>query len=109
LRVRSSRRWSPRVLGLTPDEAVIAAAMPHSHRVFRELSRLLGAGPHFAGEQVTLAEMMLAPQLDFLAQSPEWTALTADLPNLVAWFERTISRPSFQATTWDPLLKAVAA
>ena len=100
---------APRVLGLTPDEAAIAAAMPHSHRVFRELSRLLGAGPYFAGEQLSLAEMMLVPQLDFLAQSPEWTALTAGLPNLVAWFDRTISRPSFQATSWDQLMKAVAA
>jgi glutathione S-transferase len=53
--------------------------------------------------------MMLVPQLDFLAQSPEWTALTAGLPNLVAWFDRTISRPSFQATSWDQLMKAVAA
>jgi len=99
----------PRVLGLTPDEAAIAAAMPHAHRVFRELSRLLGDGPYFAGEQLSLAEMMLVPQLDFLAQSPEWTALTAGLPNLVAWFDRTISRPSFQATGWDRLMKAVAA
>jgi glutathione S-transferase len=99
----------PRVLGLTPDEVAIAAAMPHSHRVFRELSRLLGDRPYFAGDQISLAEMMLVPQLDFLAQSPEWSVLTADLANLVAWFERTISRPSFQATTWDQVSKAVAA
>jgi glutathione S-transferase len=99
----------PRVLGLTPDEAVIAAAMPHSHRVFRELSRLLGDKPYFAGDHISLAEMMLVPQLDFLAQSPEWSVLTSGLTNLVAWFERTNSRPSFQATTWDQVLKAAAA
>jgi glutathione S-transferase len=99
----------PRVLGLTPDEAAIAAAMPHSHRVFRELSRLLGDKPYFAGDHISLAEMMLVPQLDFLAQSPEWSVLTSGLTNLGAWFERTISRPSFQATTWDQVLKAAAA
>jgi glutathione S-transferase len=52
---------------------------------------------------------MLVPQLDFLAQSPEWSVLTAGLENLVAWFDRTNSRPSFQATTWDEVIKAVAA
>ncbi|HTV76789.1 MAG TPA: glutathione S-transferase family protein [Steroidobacteraceae bacterium] len=99
----------PRILGLTPDEAAIAAAMPQGHRVFRELARLLGNQPYFAGEEISLAEMMLVPQLDFLAQSPEWTALTAGLANLVDWFQRTNNRPSFRATTWDEVAKAAAA
>ena len=99
----------PRLLGLTPDEAAITAAMPNAHRVFGELSRLLGDKPYFAGERISLAEMMLVPQLDFLAQSPEWPALTAGRANLVDWFDRTVSRPSFAATTWDAVLKAAAA
>src|SRR5271165_4967291 len=33
----------PRLMGLTPDEAAIAAAMPKAHIVFNELSRLLGS------------------------------------------------------------------
>jgi glutathione S-transferase len=99
----------PRVLGLTPDEAAISAAMPNAHRVFRELSRLLGEQPYFAGEQISLAEMMLVPQFDFLAQSPEWPTLTAGLGNLVSWFERTSARSSFQATTWEAVVKAAAA
>jgi glutathione S-transferase len=32
----------PRVLGLTPDEAAVAAAMPKARVVFDELARLLG-------------------------------------------------------------------
>jgi glutathione S-transferase len=91
----------PKVMGLKPDEAAIAAAMPHARRVFDELSRLLGDKPYFAGDQVSLAEMMLVPQVDFLSQTPEWTDLTGALPNLVAWFERANSRPSFKATTWE--------
>lgn len=99
----------PRVLGLTPDEAAIAAAMPHAQRVFGELSRLLGEQPFFGGEAISLAEMMLVPQMDFLAQSPEWSVLTAGRTNLVGWFERTITRPSFQATTWDAVLRTVGS
>jgi glutathione S-transferase len=97
----------PRVLGLTPDEAVIAAALPHAHRVFGELSRLLGAQPFFGGDAISLAEMMLVPQMDFLAQTPEWSVLTAGHTNLVGWFDRTIARPSFQATTWDAVLRTI--
>ena len=47
--------------------------------------------------------------MDFLAQSPEWPVLTGGLDNHVAWFERTISRPSFQATTWEAVARAAAA
>jgi glutathione S-transferase len=35
----------PRLVGLTPDESAIAAAMPKAHAVCDELSRLLGAQP----------------------------------------------------------------
>jgi glutathione S-transferase len=91
----------PKVMGLTPDEAAIAAAMPQARRVFDELSRLLGDQPYFAGDQISLAEMMLVPQIDFMAQTPEWTELTGAAPNIVAWYARASARPSFAATTWD--------
>jgi glutathione S-transferase len=91
----------PKVMGLTPDEAVIAAAMPHARRVFDELARLLGESAYFAGDRISLAEMMLVPQIDFLTQTPEWTELTGSLPNIVAWYARASARPSFAVTTWD--------
>ena len=96
-------------MGLTPDVAAIAAAMPNARRVFNELGRLLGDKPYFAGDQVSLAEMMLVPQMDFLSQAPEWTELTGALPNIVAWFERASARPSFTATTWERVGLAMAA
>jgi glutathione S-transferase len=91
----------PRVLGLTPDESAIAAAMPKAHAVCNELARLLGSQPYFAGEVVTLADLLLAPQLDFLAATPEWTALSAGNRNLVDWLDRMNARVSLKATTWE--------
>ena len=91
----------PRLLGLTPDEAAIAAAMPLARVVFPELSRLLGDQPFFAGAALSLADLMLAPQLDFFAAAPEWAELTASAQNLTAWLERMRARPSMQATTWE--------
>ena len=91
----------PRVLGLTPNEAAIAEAMPRAHVVFNSLSRLLGTKPYLADEQVTLADMLIAPHLDFLALTPEWTPLTSATPNLVSWLQRMNTRPSLCATTWE--------
>ena len=46
----------PRLLGLPPDEAAIAEAMPRGHAVIAELSRFLGGSGCFAGAEVSLAE-----------------------------------------------------
>lgn len=90
----------PRLLGQPPDEAAIAEAMPRAQAVMSELSRLLGDRAYFAGDALTLADLHVAPQLDFFADAPEWKLLTRSAPNLVSWLDRVTSRPSFQATTW---------
>ena len=91
----------PRLLGLTTDEAAIQAAMPRARTVFAELARLLGEQPYFAGEAVSLADLLVAPQIDFLAPTPEWSELGAINGNLAAWLTRMQARPSFVATTWE--------
>jgi glutathione S-transferase len=91
----------PRVMGLTPDEAAIEAAMPRARAVFEELARLLGGQPYFAGETISLADLLVAPHVGFFTQTPEWAELGAPHPNLVAWLARMEARPSFGATTWE--------
>ena len=99
----------PRLMGLAPDEAVIAAAMPKAHVAFNELSRLLGTKKYFADEKPTLADLMIAPHLDFLAETREWAALTASNPNLVAWLARMNERASMKATTWERVAELAKA
>jgi glutathione S-transferase len=91
----------PRLMGLTPDEAAISAAMPKAHLVFGELARLLGDQDYFAGDNVSLADLMVAPAVDFFTATPEWSQLGAPHQNLVAWLQRMEARPSMQATTWE--------
>jgi glutathione S-transferase len=91
----------PRVMGLKPDEAAIEAAMPKARTVFGELARLLGQQSYFAGEAVSLADLLVAPAIDFFTQTPEWTVLGAPHANLVAWLARMQGRPSLKATTWE--------
>ena len=65
---------APRLLGQSPDEAAITGAMPRAHSVFRELARLLGDKPYIAGG-LSLADLHVAPQVDFIAATPEWEIL----------------------------------
>jgi len=91
----------PRLMGLDADEDAIAAAMPKAHVVFGELSRMLARGPYFVGESITLADVILAPQLDFFVATPEWEPLTANAPNIRQWLDGMNARPSMRATTWE--------
>ncbi|HWJ33751.1 MAG TPA: glutathione S-transferase family protein [Steroidobacteraceae bacterium] len=91
----------PRLMGLTPDEGAIAAAMPKAHTVFDELARQLSDKAYFVGDSITLADVLLAPQLDFFTETPEWELLTAKNRNLRTWLDRMNARPSMAATTWE--------
>jgi glutathione S-transferase len=99
----------PRLLGLPTDEAAIVQAMPKAHAVFNELSRLLGDSSYFTGDQLTLADLMLAAHVDFLVQTPEWAPLTAQTPNLVRWLARMNERPCMQQTTWERVAQMAQA
>jgi glutathione S-transferase len=99
----------PKLMGLTPDEAAIEAAMPKARQTFAELSRTIGDQAFFAGEKPSLADFMIAPQLDFFSQTPEWASLTSSTPNLIAWLERMNARPSLRATTWDAVAQMAQA
>jgi glutathione S-transferase len=92
---------APRLLNLAPDETAIAAAMPKAQTVFAELARLLGDQPYLAGETISLADLLLAPAIEFFTMTPEWSALGAPHANLASWLARMQARPSFAATTWE--------
>jgi glutathione S-transferase len=91
----------PRLMGLKTDEEAIAASMPRAHAVFSELARQLGENPFFVGESLSLADVILAPQLDFLRDTPEWQPLTAGHENLRNWSDRMNARASMISTTWE--------
>ena len=96
--------------GMPVDEAGIAAAIPRAEIAMAELSRLLGDQPFMAGEAVSIADLILAPQLEYFTFTEEGRPMFAKHPNLAAWIERMAARPSMAATTRDRLVdRAVAA
>jgi len=99
----------PRVMGTVPDEDAIKAAMPKAHTVFDELARLLGTQPYFAGDALSLADLLIAPAMAFFTLTPEWSLLGAPHANLVTWLAKMQARTSMQATTWERLAELAEA
>lgn len=98
----------PLLLGITPDEDVIASAMPAAQVVFAELSSLLAAEHYFAGDRPSLADFMLYAQIDFFHGTPEWDPLTEGRRNLVDWHRRMSGRTSIMNTTMDAVTRLAA-
>ena len=94
----------PKLLGLPTDEAAVAAAVPKTKLAIHEIARLLADHNYLAGDALTLADLIVAPQLDFLRATPEGAMLIEPLGNLCAWLARMNARPSMQATTWERVL-----
>jgi glutathione S-transferase len=99
----------PMLLGLTPDEDAIAAAMPAAQTVFAELSRLLGKQDYFTGDDPTLVDFMLFGQIDFFEGIPEWSLMTDSRGNLAAWHQRMKQRESIRRSTMQAVGDLVAA
>ena len=97
----------PALMGLTPDEAVVAAAVPEAERCVRALDGILGQNPFLAGDSFSLAEVMIGPQMDFLGGTREGERLLAG-SGLGAWLERMRARPSFEATLPPPQFRKAA-
>jgi len=97
----------PTLLGIPTNEEEIAAALPMARTCIAELDRLLGSQRFLTGEQVSIADLMLAPQIDFLAATPEGAALL-DGTKLKIWLARMNARPSMIATQRPEPLRGAA-
>jgi glutathione S-transferase len=103
-----NRIIGPKLLGLPSDETAIAEAMPTARICYAELDRLLGENDYLTGNSVSLADIMLAAQLDLLCDSPEGRELIEETSGLKDWLERMRARPSFAATEPPAVLREAA-
>jgi glutathione S-transferase len=92
-------------MGGTPDEAVIAAALPDARNCIGTLERLKGDAAFMAGDRLSIADLMLAPQLDVLAETPEGAAILQGT-GLRDWLGRMQARASMAATRPERLMRA---
>jgi glutathione S-transferase len=94
----------PAMMGITPDEAVVTAALPSTELCLAELNRLLGDQPFLAGEVITLADVALAPHLHLIVAAPEVRDMLQGT-RLASWLERMLTRPAMVAAPSAAQLK----
>jgi glutathione S-transferase len=91
------------IFGMPVDEAAVAAAVPQARLCVKALEEILEDKPYFAGDEVSLGDLMAVAHLDILPQSPEGAEMMAGSP-LLAWLDRMGARPSVRATTMHKLM-----
>ena len=95
----------PMFLGLPTDEAAILPALPLARTTVEALDELLGEKTWFAGEALTLADLHLAPHLEYFTMTPEGQEMLAG-SRLLPWLARMQARPSWAATATETLRAA---
>ena len=96
-------------LGFPADISKVADALPRAQVCVDEIARLHAGQPFLAGEALSLADLMVAPQLSLAVECEEGQALMAPHTALKAWLERMEARPSMIATTWERLAEGAKA
>lgn len=97
----------PVLLGLPTNEEKVASGVPMARTCLAELDRLRGTQHYLAGDDFSLADIMVAPQLALLALTPEGTALLRGT-RLADWLAAVEERPSFRATRPPEVLRGAA-
>ena len=85
-----------RVVVETPDESVIAAAVPDAAKCIDLLDGQLAATPYLAGSAISLADLFVLPAVNYLAMVPEGGPLLESAGNVTDWANRMQGRDSAQ-------------
>jgi glutathione S-transferase len=84
--------------GGTADEDAIAAAIPQAETAVAALEKLIDGNAYLAGDRLSLADLLLIPVYDYIAQTPEGQNMLAKAPNLQRWWDTVRTRPSVAKT-----------
>jgi glutathione S-transferase len=102
--------WNPMVIqvfvqaivvplqGGTPDRAIISAAMPQADLVLQTIEGLATDDACLCEGTISLADLHLAPILDYFVRSQDGSAALKQYPKLSRWWQRIQLRPSVSKT-----------
>ncbi len=86
------------LMGGTPDEAVVAEAVPQATTSVEALEALIDGNEFFAGGKLSLADLHVVPIYDYFSQTPEGETALGGTPNLRRWWGAISQRESVQKT-----------
>ncbi|ULJ73976.1 glutathione S-transferase family protein [Rhizobium gallicum] len=84
--------------GEPSDEARVAIARSKAPVCLQALADLMDGEPWLAGGTLTLADLHVAPMMDYFLTVPEGRKLLEQHTGLAAWWQRIAERPSMQYT-----------
>lgn len=90
-----AERFVKPMRGLDPDEALIAQTLPVIEEQLDILDAALAGRAFFCGDQLTLADLFVAPILFYFAATPEGAATLPKRRAVQAWQERMQATPQF--------------
>lgn len=76
------------------DEGAVADATPKVKTAL-EAIEAIASSPYLLGPTITLADFYLMPVMLYLSKTPEFAAVTSEIPQLNAWWASVSHRPSF--------------
>jgi glutathione S-transferase len=85
-----------------PDRATIDAALPEIRKVLGSLDRAIGPRDYLVGEKLSLADVLMAPMVNYVGGMPEGKDLLAAYPDLRRAAEKLARRPSYVAASQPP-------
>jgi glutathione S-transferase len=87
------------LLGGTPDDKIVADAMPMVEKSAAALEALAdGGGPFLCGSEISLADLHLVPVMAYFSQTPEGKKILGGSPKLNRWWQQISQRPSVVKT-----------
>jgi glutathione S-transferase len=72
--------------------------VPNAETCLKALEELIDGNRYLAGDQLSLADLLLAPVYDYVSQTPEGEKLLQGTPNLRRWWDEMRTRPTVEKT-----------
>lgn len=87
------------LLGAPVDEKAVADAKPKAEKSLEAIEALAdGSGPFLLGKDLSLADLYVAPLMEYFSATPEGKAALSKSPRVKRWLEQISNRPSVVKT-----------
>ncbi len=88
--------------GEPTDHDLVARSLPDLHKQIALLEAGLKQSPYLAGDNLTLADLFVLPNLFYASLTDEGARALIEAPKVQDWMKRLTARPSFAATEQRP-------